>query len=73
MLITFKRHAAGCSPSRWNTALHILKIGNPCKAEISGRGGSKLYIGGKLFLNYWRYYIILIVLARKGGKYAGKA
>ena len=27
----------------------------------------------KYSLNYWRYYIILVLLARKGGKYAEKA
>ena len=46
MLINFVCHAAGCSPSRWNGALRILKTGNPCEAEVSARGSSFHLIAG---------------------------
>lgn len=53
MLISFECHTAGCSPSRWNGVLRILKTGNPCEAEVSARGSSfHLIAGSHAYGNY---------------------
>jgi hypothetical protein len=46
-MITFECHAPGCSPSRWNGSIAIIKTGDPCEAEVTSRGNSFHVIVGK--------------------------
>ena len=47
MLITFECQSKGCSPRRWIGTLKLIKIGNPCEAEVSARGSRFHLIAGK--------------------------
>lgn len=47
MKITFECQAKGCSPGKWSGTLELIKIGNPCEAEVSARGSCSHLIAGK--------------------------
>lgn len=53
MTIDFQCYAKGCTLNRWEGTIHLLRTGNPCEAEVSGRGSSfHLIVGRHMYGNY---------------------
>ena len=52
-MITFTCKGKGCSPRQWECSLEILRIGNPCEAELCARGSRfHLIVGKHSYGNY---------------------
>ena len=53
MSIQFECYSQNASPKKWDGALTILQLGNPCEAIVSARGSSfHLIVGTHAYGNY---------------------